>query len=118
MTRTMMIVLAAAVAAPSLGLAQDDVMVSRFGNTTVTHTERGHEVHMYYKADHTFTGKIVDVGMDLKGTWAVNAGTVCLTYTPPPPTITNPVCQPVVAHKVGDTWKVGNNVVTLMEGMR
>jgi hypothetical protein len=106
------------IAGPSLALAQDDVMASRFGNTIVTHTESGHEVHMYYKPDHTFTGKVVDVDFGLKGTWAVSAGTVCLTYNPPPPTVTNPVCQPVVSHGVGDTWTVGKNTVTLVKGIQ
>ena len=112
------IIAALIIAAPSLALAQNDVMASRFGNTTVTHTDRGHEVHMYYKADHTFTGKVVDVGFDLKGTWAVNGATLCLTYNPPPPTVTNPVCQPVVAHKIGDTWTVGQNTATLVKGIQ
>lgn len=116
MIRTVLIV--AAVSAPAcLASAEDDVMAPRYGNTTITHTDRGHEVHMYYKADHTFTGKIVDVGLDVKGTWTVNNGTVCLTYTPPPPTVTNPMCQAVIAHKVGDTWKVGNNTATLVDGI-
>jgi len=113
------VMIAAAIAAvPSLALAQDDVMSSRFGNTTVTHTESGHEVHMYYSADHTFTGKVTDVGFDLKGTWAVDGGTLCLTYTPAPPTVTNPVCQPVVAHKIGDSWTVGKNSATLVQGIQ
>ena len=93
-------------------------MAARYGNTTVTHTDSGHEVHMYYNADHTFTGKVVDADFNLNGTWAVNAGTVCLTYNPPPPTVTNPVCQPVVAHKIGETWTVGKNTVTLVQGIQ
>jgi|SRR4051812_13728323 hypothetical protein len=117
MMRTILIV-AAVSTAPSLALAQDEVMAARFGNTTVTHTDSGHEVHMYYKADHTFTGNVVDADFRLKGTWAVNAGTVCLTYNPPPPTVSNPVCQPVVAHNIGDTWTVGKNTVTLVKGIQ
>lgn len=109
---------AVVIAAPSLAAAQDDVMASRYGNTTITHTDRGHELHTYYKADHTFTGKIVDIGRDVKGTWAVNGGTLCLTYTPALPLISNPVCQPVVAHKVGDTWKAGTNTSSLVEGIK
>jgi hypothetical protein len=117
MIRTVLIV-AATIAAPSLAMAQDDAMASRYGNTTVTHTESGHELHTYYKPDHTFTGKIVDVGMDVKGTWAVNSGTLCLTYTPALPLVSNPVCQPVLAHKVGDTWTTGKNTSSLVQGIR
>jgi hypothetical protein len=112
------LIVAAVFAAPPLALAQDEVMAARFGNTTVTHTDSGHEVHMYYNADHSFTGKVVDVGFPVKGTWAVDAGTVCLTYNPPPPSVTNPVCQPVAPHNLGDTWTVGKNTVTLMKGIQ
>lgn len=111
-------VVAIMIAAPSAGFAQDEAMAPRFGNTTLTHTESGHELHMYYKPDHTFTGKIVDVGWDVKGTWVVNSGTLCLTYDPPLPTVSNPVCQPVVAHKIGDTWTVGKNTATLVKGIQ
>jgi hypothetical protein len=113
-----MLIVASAIAAPSLALAQDDVMASRFGNTTVAHTESGHEVHMYYKSDHTFTGKVVDVGFDLKGTWAVDGSKLCLTYDPAPPTVTNPQCQPIVAHKLGESWTSDGRAVTIVEGIK
>jgi hypothetical protein len=109
---------AAFAAAPSLALAQDDMMASRFGNTTVAHTDSGHEVHMYYKADHTFTGKVVDVGFDLKGTWAVNGSDLCLTYDPAPPTVRNPQCQTIAPHKLGETWTADGRTVSIVQGIQ
>jgi hypothetical protein len=113
--RTLLIALTIA-ATPSAALTQDDIMASRYGNTTVAKGD--HEVHMYYSANHTFTGKVVDVGFDLKGTWAVNGDTLCLTYDPAPPTIRNPQCQPVTPHKVGDSWTAGDRTVTLIQGIK
>jgi hypothetical protein len=111
-------ILAAAMAVPSLALAQENVMTSRFGNTTVAHTAAGHEVHMYYKPDHTFTGKVVDVGFDLKGTWVINGSQLCLTYDPTPPTITNPQCQPIVPHQVGDSWTSDGRTISIVQGIQ
>ncbi|HEY4113587.1 MAG TPA: hypothetical protein VGM17_05940 [Rhizomicrobium sp.] len=113
------LIVAALASAPALASAEDvDVMASRFGNTTIAHTESGHEVHMYYKPDHTFTGKVVDVGFDLKGTWAVNGTDLCLTYDPAPPTVTNPQCQPIAPHKVGDSWTAGGRTITIVAGVQ
>ncbi len=116
--RVCFVMAAAAAFSVSAASAQDDVMASRYGNTTVVKTGSGHEVHTYYNADHTFTGNVVDVGFRLKGTWAVDGGTLCLTYDPPPPGMTNPVCQPVVDHKVGDSWTTGDNSATLVAGLQ
>ena len=53
-----------------------------------------------------FTAKAGEVAT--AGTWKVDAGKICLTYTgATPPGMTNPACFPVTAHKVGDKWTVG-----------
>ena len=103
---------------PHAQLPTQDVMASRYGNTTIARTGSGHEVHMYYNADHTFTGKVVDVGFDLKGTWSVQNGALCRVYDPLPPMTTNPDCQPVAAQNIGDTWRVGDNTSTLVAGIQ
>jgi len=97
----------------------DDVMSSRFGNTVVAKSSGGPEIHMYYNADHTFTGKVIGMDYQLKGTWmADNSGNICLTYNPPPPGVTNPTCLPAEAHQVGDTWTAGDRTVTLVQGIQ
>ena len=93
-------------ASMSFAVAADDVMASRYGNTTESTDSKGVETKVYYKADGTFTAKSGD--LTTAGTWKVDAGTICLTYTgATPPGMTNPLCVPVVAHKVGDTWTTG-----------
>ena len=99
-------------------LADDDVMATRYGNTVVSKSASGLEVHMYYKADHSFTGKVIGVDFALKGTWKADGGNICLTYDPPPPGMTNPVCTLLEAHAVGDTWTSGDRTVTLVQGIQ
>jgi len=106
------------VSPPAISQSQDDVMTSRFGNTTVARTAKGHEVHFYYNPDHTFTGRVVDVSYDLRGTWVVENGQLCRNYNPLPPMTTNPDCQTVAAEKIGDTWTVDGNTATLVAGIR
>ena len=92
--------------ATTFALADADVMASRYGNTTVSTDAKGVQTKVYYSADHTFTFKSGD--QQGKGTWKVENGKVCLTYTgAPPPGMTNPFCAPVTEHKVGDKWTVG-----------
>lgn len=107
---------AAAVVLPASAVHADDIMSSRYGNTIVSKGK--HEVHMYFNADHTFTGKVVDVDFDLKGTWAIDGSNLCLTYTPPPPTVTNPVCQTIAPHNIGDTWTADDRTITLLQGIQ
>jgi hypothetical protein len=103
--------------------ADDTVMAARFGNTTVSTDAAGVKSKLYYNADHTFTAKVGD--QSVSGTWKVDGGTICLTYTggaAPSPTMPNPTCLPVVAHKVGDTWTTGEGpmkrTVTLIQGLQ
>ena len=95
-------------------------MAPRYGNTTISKSGNT-EVRMYYKADGTFTGRaagMMGMSMALKGAWKVNGSTLCLTYDTPPPGVTNPLCTPVEAHKVGDTWTAMGRTVTLVQGVQ
>ena len=109
--------LAALVLSPALAFADDDIMAADYGNTVIT-TGKGHEVHTYYNFDGTFTGKVIGMSIVLKGTWKVDGGNLCMVYTPPPPTVKNPVCVPAVARQVGDTWTYDGRTVTLVQGIQ
>lgn len=103
----------------SAAIADDSVMASRFGNTTITKDAAGNETHLYYGADHTFTVKAG--GQTTNGTWKVDGATVCLTYANAailPPGTANPTCVPVAAHNVGDSWTAGPYTVSLVSGIQ
>ena len=113
--RTM--ILAATFAALSVSLAwADDVMTSRFGNTTIATDSKGVQTKLYYNADGTLTGKQGD--MNYKGTWKVANTQLCLTFTTAVPGMSNPFCVTVAAHNVGDTWKAGDRTVTIVKGIQ
>jgi hypothetical protein len=111
------IILATVAFVLSAGVAwADDVMASRYGNTTIATDPSGTQQRVYYKPDGTFTGKQGD--LSFSGTWKVNASNIiCLTFVRPLPGLPNPLCTPVTAHKVGDTWGAGGRVMTLMPGI-
>jgi hypothetical protein len=100
----------------SAAFADDGVMATRFGNTTITRNAAGLERHVYFKADGTFTGK--QGAIRFGGTWKVKGNTVCLTTSAAVPGIPSPACAPVSAHKVGDTWTTGPNTVSLVAGIQ
>ena len=99
----------------------DDVMAGYYGNTAVVTGGRV-ETHWVYNADHTFAMKIPAFSMEFKGTWAVDGATLCRTFESPPPGVDNPLCSPVEAHKVGDTWTMadGNETrtISLVQGVQ
>jgi len=101
--------------------AADDVMAGFYGNTTVA-TGGKAETHSLYNPDHSFVMKVPMYGMEFKGTWTVNGSQLCRTFDSPPPGVTNPLCTPIEAHKVGDTWTVGTGsgqrTVTLVQGVQ
>ena len=96
---------------------EDDVMASRYGNTTVLTDPDGSVSRVYYNADHTF--KASKGWFSVGGTWKVDNGTICLTFDIAVPGLPNPDCNPIVAHKIGDSWKsgTGNVTVTLVQGI-
>ncbi len=114
---------AAAALLSSAALADDSVLASRFGNTTIATMANGQTLKLYYNADHTFTSKIGD--QTSNGTWKLDGGTVCLTYANPaalPAGTANPTCVPVAAHNVGDSWSVGagdqKRTISLVKGIQ
>jgi opacity protein-like surface antigen len=111
------ILLGAALAALSIGVAHaEDVMASRYGNTTVATDADGTQTKLYYKADGTFTGKRGIV--PLKGTWKVEGDKLCITSDMTMPGTPNPLCAPVAVHKLGDTWTAGGRTVMLVQGIQ
>ncbi|HWD49527.1 MAG TPA: hypothetical protein VG309_06340 [Rhizomicrobium sp.] len=105
----------------STAFAADDVMANYYGNTVIASGGMV-DTHSYYNADHTFTVKAPAVGMEFKGTWKIEGGNLCRTYDSPPPGISNPLCTPAEAHKVGDTWTMSANgksrTLTLLKGVQ
>lgn len=88
-------------------LAADDPMAATYGNTLVVVDPDGVESHLYYRADHSFSGRVPSANYDYKGTWSVDGtGHVCRTYSETIPGVPNPDCDEVavVAHTVGDNW--------------
>lgn len=111
------ILIAAAMLAVSSSLAfADDIMASRYGNTTVMTDKSGVKSMIYYAADGTFTGK--QGPQAFGGTWKLDGSNVCLTFAPPIPGVANPTCSPVAAHKVGDSWTAGERTVSLVQGIQ
>ena len=94
----------------------DDIMASRYGNTTVSTDKNGVKSMIYYAADGTFTGK--QAGQSFNGTWKLDGSNICLTFAQPVPGAANPTCLPVAAHKVGDTWTAGDRTVSLVQGIQ
>jgi hypothetical protein len=105
--------------------AADDVMAGFYGNTAVASGGMV-ESHTHYRADHTFDVSATAMGQsyNFKGTWAIDgSGQLCRTYVGgAPPNSPNPLCTPIEAHKVGDTWTVTMNgntrTVTLKAGVQ
>lgn len=91
---------------PLVCAADEDVMASRYGNTTISTDAKGEVTKAYYNADHTMSSVIG--GKTLKATWTLKGNIVCRIYENPLPSMTTPDCRPVEPHKVGDTWSVGS----------
>ena len=113
--RAVLLGAALAVAAIVPALAGDEVLASRFGNTTITKAN-GVENHVYYAADHTFNAK--QGATSTKGTWKIDGSTICLTFATPVAGTPNPACAPVSDHKVGDSWSAGPYTVSLVAGIQ
>jgi hypothetical protein len=119
------LICAASTMLATAAMADDSVLASRFGNTTIATDPTGAQTKLYYNADHTFSAKIGAQGLAVKGTWKIDGGNVCLSYdgsAPLPPNLPNPTCLPVAAHNVGDTWSTGDGAmkrtVTLVKGIQ
>lgn len=103
-------------------LAEDappaDPMALLYGNTIVLVDKGGIESHTYYAADHTFAGVAPAYSYKYQGTWELKAdGTLCRTFDPAPPGITNPDCGAFVAHAVGDAWEADGGKFSIIAGV-
>jgi hypothetical protein len=110
---------AVALAATPAFALDDSAMASRIGNTVAVESTLG-DAHLYFRADHTFTGtgSLAFVHLSLEGIWKLDGGDLCLTYDSPPPGESNPDCSPLTAHKVGDSWDYDGRKVTLVKGIQ
>jgi len=105
--------------------AGDDVMANTYGNTVVS-TGGMSEIHTHYRADHSFDMAASMMGMSksYKGTWALDGkSNLCRTFDgEAPPGTANPLCTPIAAHKLGDTWTMTVNgqarTITLKPGIQ
>src|ERR1700753_335677 len=97
--------------------AGDEVMAGFYGNTVIGKGGMA-ETHSYYNADHTFSMKAPSFNMEWKGTWKVDGTNLCRNFETAPPGVTNPLCTPIEAHKIGDTWTVGDRSATLVKGIQ
>ena len=97
----------------------DDIMSTRYGNTTLVHETLGTS-HIYYKQDHTFTGG--NWILDVSGKWDISdtkdGKQICLHYDKTPPLHPNPECDAVAAHKIGDKWTLGGRNFELVQGIQ
>jgi len=109
-------VAATAFAFPASFAVADDIMASRYGNTTISTDANGVQTRTYYNADGTFTGK--QGTENFAGTWKLDGGNVCLTFAPAPSKPSYSFCVPASAHKVGDTWAGVGSTVTLVKGIQ
>ena len=93
----------------SMALAADDVMAGYYGNTVISKGASG-ESRTHYKKDGTLDAVLTGPmgSINLQGTWKVDKGQLCRTYSNVPALLPmpNPVCTPVAAHKPGDSWTV------------
>jgi hypothetical protein len=108
---------AVVLAVSTLPACADDIMANYTGNTIIAKTATT-ELHIHYKADHTFDaqGTSAKGPFALKGTWTFDAKGLCRNYDPPMPNAANPVCAPLEAHKIGETWSMPNVTLTLVQG--
>lgn len=96
----------------------DDPMMNTYENTITTKNEvTGAAGTLLFNKDMSYTAKGMDKDgkpVEYPGSWALrdDGKTICLTpHLPPdvkdPP---KPSCSPLETHKVGDSWKVTNDL--------
>lgn len=109
------------VALSGTAMAADNMMAEFYGNTIVSKGGMA-DTHSYYNADHTFRMTAPAFGMEWKGTWKLDGTTLCRTFEKTPPGTSNPLCTPLAAHKVGDTWTATadgkTRTVSLVKGIQ
>lgn len=114
--RVFVLGMAALLVSTSFGCAEG-LMAGYFGNTVVATTAEG-ELHIHYRADHTFDASGTNAGgpIAFKGTWSFNKkGALCLIRDTAPPKA-EPNCEDWYVHAVGDSWEMNGVAFTLVEG--
>lgn len=110
--RTLTVCILTILSMASSALAEDDLMASRYGNTTITTGADGFTNKIHYKADGTFDG--TQGAATFSGTWKLDGkGMVCLTTL-----ISGTLCTPLYPHKVGDSWTAGGYKISLVKGIQ
>ncbi|GAA0546685.1 hypothetical protein FHS83_000783 [Rhizomicrobium palustre] len=94
--------------------SDDEIMASRYGNTTLVHETLGTS-HIYYKQDHTFSGG--NWILDVSGKWKIEDGKICLYFDKTPPMHPNPECDKVEKHAVGEKWTMNGRKFELVQGI-
>ena len=97
---------------------EDELMVSRYGNTLVIKDTFGTS-HVYYNKDHTFLAASW-LG-DVTGHWKLENGKMCL-YAEKYPLLYKlkysiPECDAIEIKKVGDKWDIGSRHYELVQGI-
>ena len=96
---------AADAAAATTPVVIPPVLQPLIGNTVIVIDPKGLESHTHYYADGTFDGVAPAYSYHYQGKWSASAdGSICRNFDPVPPGITNPDCEPLEAHAVGDKW--------------
>ena len=104
--KKIMLAALAAIALTTSAFAGDEVMATRFGNTTKVTYPGNMVVKIWYSADHTFTGE--SGGNAIAGTWKIDGDKICVTTTTGSmPNMPATQCNPVAARKVGESWTLG-----------
>jgi hypothetical protein len=92
--------------APANSASAAGPMDSLFGNTVVVTVPMIGKFKTTYQKDGTYN-TLGPMG-PLKGSWTLKDGQLCRTQTEPAPSaqMTNPRCEKLEPHTVGDTWQV------------
>lgn len=109
----------AALASAAFAATEDELMVSRYGNTLVIKDAFGTS-RVYYNRDHTF--EALSWVATVRGTWKIENGKMCL-YAIDPPLVyrakySNPECDDIAVHNVGDQWDINGRHYQLVRGIQ
>lgn len=115
--RLVILTAAFAVMAAAAFAGDEDVMATRYGNTTKVKDLFGTSF-IHYNKDHTF--QVTSWLGDVSGTWKFENGKMCL-YAEKYPALYRlkysiPECDIIEPHKVGDKWKSGSREYELVAG--
>jgi hypothetical protein len=102
----------------ALAASEDEIMISRYGNTLVIKDTFGTS-RVYYNKDHTF--KAASWLGDVTGHWKLENGKMCL-YAEQYPALYRlkysiPECDPITVRKVGEKWDENGRHYELVQGI-